>query len=134
MLTHRAGQAPPRCPPPHTYRNGPHAARYPLRAQGLRRFCSLVDSPYHGLNLCLGTAAEGLTDPARELPAIVRHFGERKKIFNIHFRQAAALTPALLFILPVGCSDAASLPNPCPDSGKLDLPILVSAQNPPSIP
>ena len=104
-----------------------------MRAQGLRRFCSLVDSPYHGLNLCLGTAAEGLTDPARELPAIVRHFGERKKIFNIHFRQAAALTPALLFILPVGCSDALRA---CLTLAQTlaNLPIFVSAQNLPSIP
>ena len=54
--------------------------------EGLKRFSELVDSPYHGFNFCCGVAAEGLEDPARELPPIVRYFGERKKIFNVHFR------------------------------------------------
>ena len=39
-----------------------------------------------GLNLCCGTAAEGLEDPATELCPLVKYFAERKKIFNIHFR------------------------------------------------
>ena len=30
---------------------------------GLRRFVSIQESPYHGLNLCLGTTAEMLQDP-----------------------------------------------------------------------
>jgi mannonate dehydratase len=46
----------------------------------------MVDSPYNGLNFCCGTAAEGLTDPKSELIPIVKYFAERKKIFNIHFR------------------------------------------------
>jgi mannonate dehydratase len=58
---------------------------YPMHA-GLHAFCDLSDSAYHGLNLCLGTAAEGFEDPARELPGLVRSLGLRKKIFNIHFR------------------------------------------------
>ena len=33
-----------------------------------------------------GTASEGLANPGEELYDIVRYFGERKKIFNIHFR------------------------------------------------
>ena len=53
---------------------------------GLKKLVSIQESPYHGLNLCLGTTAEMLQDPARELPAVVRDFGERNKIFNIHFR------------------------------------------------
>ncbi len=53
---------------------------------GLKKLVSIQESPYHGLNLCLGTTAEMLQDPARELPDVVRYFGERKKIFNIHFR------------------------------------------------
>ena len=36
--------------------------------------------------ICCGTAAEGLEDPARELPPIVEYFSENKKIFNVHFR------------------------------------------------
>ena len=38
------------------------------------------------MNLCLGTTAEMLHHPARELPDVVRYFGDRGKIFNIHFR------------------------------------------------
>jgi mannonate dehydratase len=53
---------------------------------GLKRFVSMRESPYHGLNLCLGTAAEMLAEPRREIHEVIRHFGERGKIFNIHFR------------------------------------------------
>jgi mannonate dehydratase len=54
--------------------------------EGLKKLVAIQESPYHGLNLCLGTTAEMLLRPAQELPDIVRYFGERKKIFNIHFR------------------------------------------------
>jgi mannonate dehydratase len=54
--------------------------------EGLRKFVSIQESPYHGLNLCLGTTAEMLQDPRREIHEIIREFGQRKKIFNIHFR------------------------------------------------
>lgn len=54
--------------------------------EGLKKFVSIQESPYHGLNFCLGTIAENLEDPARELFDVVRYFGERKKIFNVHFR------------------------------------------------
>jgi mannonate dehydratase len=54
--------------------------------EGLKRFVSIQDSPYHGLNLCLGTTAEMLHDPANEIHDIIRYFGQRQKIFNIHFR------------------------------------------------
>jgi mannonate dehydratase len=54
--------------------------------EGLKRFVELHASPYHGLNFCIGTVAEMLADPAREIGDIVRYFGERGKLFNIHFR------------------------------------------------
>ena len=57
-----------------------------VSVQGFKRFCGLVDSPYHGLNLCCGTASEGMDDPATELIPMVKYFAERNKIFNIHFR------------------------------------------------
>ena len=53
---------------------------------GMKRLVEIHDSPYHGLNLCLGTTAEMLQDPAREIRDVIRYFGQRKKIFNIHFR------------------------------------------------
>jgi mannonate dehydratase len=54
--------------------------------EGLRRLVSIQESPYHGLNFCVGTVAEMLGDPAREIGPLVREFGQRKKIFNVHFR------------------------------------------------
>lgn len=54
-------------------------------AEGWKRFAEIVDSPYHGFNFCCGTLAEGLRNPGQEIYDIVRYFGERKKIFNVHF-------------------------------------------------
>ena len=54
--------------------------------EGLKTFVSIRESPYHGLNLCLGTTAEMLQNPRAEIFDIIRYFGQRKKIFNIHFR------------------------------------------------
>lgn len=53
---------------------------------GMKRFVSIKDSPYHGLNFCIGTIAENLQDPGREIFDVIRYFGARGKIFNIHFR------------------------------------------------
>jgi mannonate dehydratase len=53
---------------------------------GLKRFVEIKASRYHGLNLCLGSVAEMLQDPNREIHDVIRYFGERHKIFNIHFR------------------------------------------------
>jgi mannonate dehydratase len=54
--------------------------------EGMKRFVNIAPSPYHGLNLCLGTTAEMLQDPKREIHEVIRYFGERNRIFNIHFR------------------------------------------------
>jgi mannonate dehydratase len=54
--------------------------------EGLKKFVAIKESPYHGLNLCLGTTAEMLQQPNTEIHDVIRYFGERKKIFNIHFR------------------------------------------------
>jgi mannonate dehydratase len=54
--------------------------------EGLKKFVAIQESPYHGLNLCLGTTAEMLYDPAIEIHDVIRYFGTRKKLFNIHFR------------------------------------------------
>lgn len=53
---------------------------------GIKRFAQLYDSPSHGFNLCLGSIAEGLRDPRAEIIPIIRWVGERKQIFNIHYR------------------------------------------------
>ncbi len=71
--------------PPTQILNGVEKWNWPV-FEGLKRFSELVDSPYHGFNFCCGVAAEGLENPAQELPPIVKYFAERKKIFNVHFR------------------------------------------------
>lgn len=53
---------------------------------GLKRFVSLHDSEHHGLNFCVGSVSEMLEDPARDVYEVVRYFGERDKLFNIHMR------------------------------------------------
>jgi mannonate dehydratase len=54
--------------------------------EGLKRFVDLAPSPYHGLNFCQGTVCEMLDDPRKEILDVIRYFGSRKKIFNVHFR------------------------------------------------
>ena len=56
------------------------------RVDGMKRFIAIQESPYHGLNFCQGTVSEMLEDPNRELFDVIRYFGTRKKIFNVHFR------------------------------------------------
>ena len=53
---------------------------------GLKKFVAIHPSPYHGLNFCQGTVSEMLKDPNREIHDVIRYFGSRKKIFNVHFR------------------------------------------------
>jgi mannonate dehydratase len=53
---------------------------------GLKKFVQLHESPYHGLNFCQGTISETLYHPSEELADVIRWFGSRKKIFNVHFR------------------------------------------------
>ncbi len=54
--------------------------------EGLKRFVLMRESPYHGLNFCQGTVAEMLDDPRREIADVIRWFGQRGKLFNVHFR------------------------------------------------
>lgn len=53
---------------------------------GVKRFISIRENPYHGLNFCQGTMSEMLQNPGKEIFDVIRYFGERKKIFNVHFR------------------------------------------------
>ena len=53
---------------------------------GLKRFIEISPSPYHGLNFCQGTVSEMLTKPGEQIYDVIRYFGTRKKIFNVHFR------------------------------------------------
>jgi len=53
---------------------------------GLKRFIAILPSPYHGLNFCQGTISEMLERPGEQIFDVIRYFGTRKKIFNVHFR------------------------------------------------
>jgi mannonate dehydratase len=54
--------------------------------EGLKKFIGIKESPYHGLNFCQGTVSEMLNDPGTEIYDVIRYFGSRGKIFNVHFR------------------------------------------------
>ncbi len=69
--------------PPEGYQ-GVHAVLSTV--EGLKKFVSIKESPYHGLNFCQGTLAEMLVDPAREIYEHIKYFADRKKIFMVHFR------------------------------------------------
>jgi mannonate dehydratase len=54
--------------------------------EGLKKFIDIAPSQYHGLNFCQGTVAEMLKDPGKEIFDVIRYFGRKGKIFNVHFR------------------------------------------------
>jgi mannonate dehydratase len=54
--------------------------------EGLKRFVAIEESPYHGLNFCQGSVAEMLDRPGEQIFDVIRYFGTRRKIFNVHFR------------------------------------------------
>ena len=53
--------------------------------EGLKRYIELHSSPYHGLFFCQGCVSEFSTD-AEQVYDAIRYFGERKRIFWVHFR------------------------------------------------
>ncbi|MBM3739617.1 MAG: TIM barrel protein [Acidobacteria bacterium] len=70
-------------PPPHRWRGVTEVLG---SVEGLKRFITIAESPYHGLNFCQGTVSEMLREPGKEIYDVIRYFGSRKKIFNVHFR------------------------------------------------
>ena len=79
-------------------------------ADGLRRFAALADSPVHGFNFCIGSCASGMADP-QGVYEVLREFGERKKLFNIHFRNIIGRRDDFMEVYP--------------DNGDLDMPRLM---------
>ena len=53
---------------------------------GLKRFVEMQASPWHGLNFCQGSVSEMLPKPREQIAEVIRWFGSRGKIFNVHFR------------------------------------------------
>jgi mannonate dehydratase len=54
--------------------------------EGFKRYEAIVDSPYNGFQLCLGTTAEGSKNPTVDVLPIAQYLGERGKIHQIHMR------------------------------------------------
>jgi mannonate dehydratase len=54
--------------------------------ESLQRYEAIVDSPYNGVQLCLGTCMEGMKDPKTELLPVVRYFAAKGKIHQVHMR------------------------------------------------
>lgn len=57
-------------------------ARIMRTADAFKKMIDLVPSPNNGLTLCQGTFAT----MGEDIPSVIKYFGERKKIFFVHFR------------------------------------------------
>jgi mannonate dehydratase len=80
-------------PPLATYRGVEQAL---ISFEGLKRLVDLVDSPYNGLLLCLGCMQEA----GEDIPQVIRYFGQRGKIFYVHFRNVIGRVPRYREVLP----------------------------------
>jgi len=54
--------------------------------EGYRRAMEIADSPNVGLCLCVGCWLEGGERMGKDVLETIRYFGERRKLFKIHFR------------------------------------------------
>ena len=55
-------------------------------SEGFKKLIDLYPSDYNGLNFCVGCHSECLESPSQDIFDTIRYFGERKKLFNIHYR------------------------------------------------
>lgn len=61
-------------------------ARVFRHADAYERAIQIADSENFGLCFCVGTWAEGGTMLGKDSVQMIRHFGRKKKIFKVHFR------------------------------------------------
>ena len=80
--------------PPMAYYRGVHQAL--TGSEGLKRLVELVPSPYNGLLLCLGCMQEA----GEDVPQVIRYFGQRTKIFYVHFRNVVGTVPRYREVFP----------------------------------
>jgi len=73
--------------PPMSYYRGVHQVLTGL--EGFRTFIERFPSPYNGLLLCLGCMQEA----GQDIPAVIRYFGERERIFYVHLRNVRGTVP-----------------------------------------
>lgn len=72
--------------PPGGYRGVQDNVLSVSGGKGLFKFLKLHSSRYHGLNLCVGTLAEMLWNPEKELYPVFRSLVKTGRVFNIHLR------------------------------------------------
>jgi mannonate dehydratase len=68
--------------------------------EGLQKFVLMRESPWHGLNFCQGSIGEMLENPAVEIADVIRWFGTRDKIFNVHFRNIRGKRLSFMEVFP----------------------------------
>ena len=68
--------------------------------EGLKKFVLMRENPWHGLNFCIGSVGEMLDDPRAEINDVIRWFGERGKIFNIHYRNIKGRKLSFMEVFP----------------------------------
>ncbi|MDF1513212.1 MAG: mannonate dehydratase, partial [Anaerolineae bacterium] len=60
---------------------------------GYRRAIEIANSPHIGMCLCAGCWLEGGAMMGKDVVETVRYFGERKKLFKVHFRNVTEPMP-----------------------------------------
>ena len=61
--------------------------------EGYRRALEISDSPNVGICLCVGCWLEGGTQMGKDVLETIQYFGERQKLFKIHFRNVDQSLP-----------------------------------------
>jgi mannonate dehydratase len=61
--------------------------------EGYRRALELADSPNVGICLCVGCWLEGGPGMSKDVFETIRYFGERQKLFKVHFRNVTQPLP-----------------------------------------
>jgi mannonate dehydratase len=85
--------------PPLPRMNG--VAKLFTHYEGYRRAEQIAGaSQFWGLTFCVGTWAEGGTQMGKDVFEMIRHFGRRGKIFDVHFRNVSAPLPHFVETFP----------------------------------
>ena len=68
---------------------------------GLKKFITIQESPYHGLNFCQGTVSEMLQNPSAEIYDVIRYFGSATRSSMSISATSAAIATILWRCIPM---------------------------------